>query len=187
MKKLKTDLKRMLDALAMADSAEHLSRKRKHELLANKLNQPQSSINKVDLQHRLEQTTRVETQVQVAILFNGAQIEGVIDYALNTPHIANAKIDILAYGDSPELAVKAGELSSRLQQAGKTVQISFLQGNVAKLYQDYRKHSPALRFMLAADNDHLAHEIITNTAYHNNRPHVPLVLIQNPNNKPTAA
>ncbi|MDH5485094.1 MAG: hypothetical protein OEY43_07675 [Gammaproteobacteria bacterium] len=190
MKKLKTDLKRMLTALAMEDSGDFLTRKKKRELLGDSLAHPShgESIKTVDLQHRLQQTSKADAQVQVAVLFNGEQVEGVIDYALNTPHITHAKIDILAYGQSPELSKQTEQLCQRLQQAGRATQVSFLQGDMTKLYQDYRNHSPALRFMLAADNDLLAHEIINNTAYHSTtRAHVPLVLIQNPDNNLTAA
>ncbi|MDH5573355.1 MAG: hypothetical protein OEY89_16450, partial [Gammaproteobacteria bacterium] len=48
-----------------------------------------------------------EQETHVAILFDGQISDAVNDYVLNTAHIADAKLDILAHGTSSSLSQKA--------------------------------------------------------------------------------
>lgn len=182
MKKLTRDIKKMLAALAMENAGEFIPMRDKINLLtppsqkktvaAENISIPDSAIS--DLQEFTP-----EAEIHVAILFDGKISDAVSDYVLNTAHIANARLDILAHGTDRALSQKAKQLSLKFQQAGRTTRTSLLSANPTHLFMNYRRGNPSLHLIVASDTDELVHDIINSAAYRDNNHHIPLVLIQN--------
>lgn len=181
MKKLTSDLKRMLSALAHADAGEHLSRTDKMSFLKTghvPTHTPvYSSIKSKPAQKR---------KPQVAVIFDGHASDAVIDYLLTTPFIFNTDIHILAHGDDVKLQEKTSTLSLRLRKSGRKSTTTFLLEEMADAFQEFCNDHPDLQCLLAPKDDLLAKEIIENPEFHSHSHKIPLILIQDSDRKTAA-
>ena len=177
MKKLSSDLKRMLSALAFADAGELLSTQAKLEILQpNSVNTTHKPVYTV-----LKAQQNSKPKAQVAILFDGHVSEAVLDYVKNMSYTSSAETNILAHGKDSNLAMKTEQLSQRLLKTGRKNTITYLNHEASDVFQDYCNRNPELRFMIAPKDDLLAHEIIDNPEFHSHSQSIPLILIQDNN------
>ena len=177
MKKLSSDLKRMLSALAFADAGELLSTQAKLDIL-----QPGSvNTTHTPVYTTLKAQQNSKPKAQVAILFDGHASEAVLDYVKNMPYNTSAETSILAHGKDSNLAMKTEQLSQRLLTTGRKNTITYLNHEASDIFQDYCNRNPELRYMIAPKDDLLAREIIDNPEFHSHSQSVPLILIQDSN------
>ena len=173
MKRLTTDIKRMLSALSHENAGEFLSHKNKLALLESchiPAHTPvYSSVH-------AEQTRR--RQPQVALIFDGHASQAVTDYLLTTPHIFNTEICILAHGNAPDLEQKTQALAEHLEEAGRNYTITYLLEDMSDAFQEFCNDNPDLQFLIAPKSDLLAREIIENPEFHSHSHKVPLMMIQ---------
>lgn len=174
MKKLSSDIKRMLSALAHENAGEFLSRKSKLDILqstrVNSTHKPVYSVVKA----RQEQ----QPKIQIAILFDGHFSEAVLDYLLNRPYMFGGDINIMAHGQDPELAIKSEKVSQKLHESGRKNTITYLNNEASDVFQEYCNNNPELRYIIAPKDDQLARQVIDNPDFHSHSRSIPLILIQ---------
>lgn len=177
MRKLASDLKRMLAALTYEDACENMSlRNKKLFLGAGHVpthtpvhSSVHSSFKDAGLQEKLPQT---------AVIFDGHASEQVMNYLLHTPYIFNTNIIILAHGKDPQLEQKVTSLSKQLTQAERDHTITYLLEDMADAFQEFCNDNPDLQFLVAPKDDLFAQEVINNPEFHSHSHEIPLILIQ---------
>ncbi len=180
MKKLTQDIKRMLSAFAYQDAGEFMSRSDKLKFLGVSKQSPRKHHPRAVKKTAMSQAFTP----RVVILFDGQVSEGILDYVLKaSSHMKTAEFDILAYGDDPDLSMRADALRNRLQAAGRKASVSLMMGETAELFNKFTRHNPALRYIVATEHDLFAKKIIANSTLHHTVRQLPLILIQDANHK----
>lgn len=171
MKRLSKDLKQMLNALALQDVADYLPMREKLDRLGVCDGNPD------DANVTRPQPLSTPATRRVALLSNGVDISGVLQYALEQCRRQRATLDLVLYGRAKEQA-KVERLQAALEYCGVAHEVIMLGRESADALSEYLCLRRTLVYLVAPADDPLAltltEELIPSRS---GCTHLPIVLI----------
>jgi hypothetical protein len=164
MKRLSEDLKRMLNALALQDAADFLPMRDKLSVLG--LNGGKDKV---------AQDLPPTPPRRVAVLSDGGDSDGVLQYALDACQRQQASLDLVLYGEARE---QAEEIRTQLQRRGIAHEIILLGEHSVEALTEYLHARRTLTYLVAPADDRLALQLTEEaTPHRGGRLHLPMVLV----------
>ena len=171
MKKLSTDLKRMLTGLAHQDASEFSSFRDKIQVLGygseTRERQPTPP----------PQVARRPRSRRIALISDGRGRGAPLSYVIEAGLRQDAQIDLLVHGAADTESISA--LENQIREAGLDGRCIRLDENAAAHIAGYLRNHPSLIFLVAMPDDSAARVLIEEVRpQRGNRIPVPLVLIE---------
>ncbi|MFW2439897.1 MAG: hypothetical protein ACN4GR_11045 [Arenicellales bacterium] len=170
MKKLSSDLKRALVALAHQDACDYLSMHEKNRAIGYSNDAEKQSFNYLHL------VSNSFTKKRIAMISDGRGLGSPLDYAIDACKRQNADIDLLLHGEFDTAGISV--IESHIRDAGIQCQRIQLAANSIDNILEYISMHPSLIFVVGLPNDSIAkvlmEEIIPSPDCHIA---IPLVLI----------
>lgn len=167
MKRLSEDLKRMLNALALQDAAENLPLRGKLAALGIRGGEVEAS----PAPHDTPPPPR-----RVALLSDGTDIEGILDYTLDACQRQQATLDLVLYGAAK---ASAERMRGLLQRRGIAHELIMLGEENVDALAEYIYTRRSLVYLVAPADDRLAMELTEELLpSRGNRLHLPMVLVE---------
>ncbi len=164
MKRLSEDLKRMLNALALQDAADFLP-------MRDKL----SALGQQGGKSRVAQDLPPPPPRRVAVLSDGGDSEGVLQYALDACQRQQASLDLVLYGQARE---QVEEIRTQLQRRGIAHEIILLGQQSVEALAEYLNARRTLTYLVAPADDRLALQLTEGaTPHRGGHRHLPMVLV----------
>ncbi len=168
MKRLTEDLKRMLSALALQDAGDFLPMRDK--LFALGMGSGQEK-------NRISQEVPPPPTRRVAVLSDGENSEGVLQYALNACQRQQASLDLVLYGAARS---QAEDIRLHLCQRSIDHEIILLGNESVETLFEYLSARRNLIYLVAFSDDQLARQLAEEVAPHRGgRLHLPMVMVDN--------
>jgi hypothetical protein len=170
MKRLNTELKRILSALALQHAGDYLPMREKLSALGGSDASPRQAERPVVV-------TSSAQPKRVALISDGRGAGAPLDYAIDTCMQQGAQIDLLLHGEIEQSRIN--ELEEQLRQAGVISRTLPLGSDVTTGILEYICNHPSLLFLVGIPDDTsvrvLVEEVIP---HHGGQIPVPLVLIE---------
>ena len=171
MSKMKSDLKRVLDALAFQDAADYLSEAGKNRVLGIGDAGAQATRRELPNEHAAARRRKK----RIALITDGRGTGAPLAYAADACARQGAGLDVLLHG--PAEAGRALLQASR--KLGADAQVIALAGDDVEVLVDYICNHPSLVYLVGLSDDALMRSFAERVLpARGGRMHVPLVLIE---------
>ena len=177
MTRLTETLKKMLNALAVADAGEYLTSTQKNEYLfkARGITPPfPTAPAPVDSPAAAADSARARRRIA---LFMGMELRAdMIDYVIQTCTRLNHDLTVLTFESGQEVRGMLDPFREALKAEGIDLQVSYLTGDPIRGLGRYLRNHPEIAFLACKDTGYLGRSILKGTQRQNALP-VPVVLL----------
>ena len=166
MKKMTQEIKRMLEALALANAGDHLSRRQKSRLIAGRPApeaKPEPPVVKLQ-------------QPQVGLYLGSELSADVMQYVVQTCTRLKHGLSVLSFQSESEVETLLAPYQEGLAEAGIETRVAILTGEPPAALVHALRRRPDIAFLICNESGYLGRSLIKGTVRQDSIP-VPVVLV----------